>query len=68
MGDQLLPHGLTVVAEVFYGEVRLCQEWTAATFDLPERDPRDMAGGRGDQRRDSPAVLEGERGRAATRS
>jgi anthranilate phosphoribosyltransferase len=43
-GDELLPHGLTIVAEVSEGEVRL-EEWTAATFGLPERDPRDMAGG-----------------------
>ena len=44
VGDELLPHGLTIVAEVLEGEVRL-EEWTAATFDLPERDPREMAGG-----------------------
>ncbi len=43
-GDELLPHGLTIVAEVAEGEVRL-EEWTAATFGLPERDPREMAGG-----------------------
>ena len=43
-GDELLPHGLTVVAEVSEGEVRL-EEWTAATFGLLERDPREMAGG-----------------------
>lgn len=44
VGDELLPHGLTVVAEVLEGEVRL-EEWSAATFGLAERDPREMAGG-----------------------
>lgn len=61
-GDELLPHGLTIVAEVFYGEVRL-EEWTAATFGLPERDPRDMAGG--DAETNAVilrAVLDGEKG------
>ena len=61
-GDELLPHGLTIVAQVLEGEVRL-EEWTAATFDLPERDPRDMAGG--DAATNAAilrAVLDGEEG------
>jgi anthranilate phosphoribosyltransferase len=61
-GDELLPHGLTIVAEVFYGEVRL-EEWTAATFGLPERDPRDMAGGNAETNAAIlRAVLDGEEG------
>ena len=61
-GDELLPHGLTIVAEVSDGEVRL-EEWTAATFDLPERDPRDMAGGNAETNAGIlRAVLEGEKG------
>lgn len=61
-GDELLPHGLTIVAEVSEGEVRL-EEWTAATFGLPERDPREMAGG--DAETNAAilrAILDGEEG------
>jgi anthranilate phosphoribosyltransferase len=61
-GDELLPHGLTVVAEVSEGEVRL-EEWTAATFGLPERDPREMAGGdAGTNAEILRALLDGEEG------
>ena len=61
-GDELLPHGLTIVAEVADGEVRL-EEWTAATFGLPERDPREMAGGDAETNAGIlRAVLDGEEG------
>lgn len=61
-GDELLPHGLTIVAEVSEGEVRL-EEWTAATFGLEERDPREMAGGNAETNAGIlRAVLDGEEG------
>lgn len=61
-GDELLPHGLTIVAEVAEGEVRL-EEWTAATFGLPERDPREMAGGNAETNAGIlRSILDGEEG------
>ena len=43
-GDELLPHGLTIVAEVSDGEVRL-EEWTVPPWNSPRRGNSRSAGG-----------------------